>query len=104
MHGATAQVTYSRDYPVTVNHAAPTSFAGEIARSVSGTQAVNPNAIPVMGGEDFAFMLKERPGAIVFVGNGDSARLHHPAYDFNDAVIPAGISYWARLVETAMPA
>jgi hippurate hydrolase len=57
-----------------------------------------------MGAEDFAYMLQARPGAFVFVGNGDSANLHHPAYDFNDEVIPVGASYWVRLVETALAA
>jgi metal-dependent amidase/aminoacylase/carboxypeptidase family protein len=56
----------------------------------------------VMGAEDFAFMLQERPGAFIFVGNGDSAGLHHPAYDFNDETIPVGTSYWVRLAETAL--
>jgi metal-dependent amidase/aminoacylase/carboxypeptidase family protein len=56
-----------------------------------------------MGAEDFSFMLEARPGAFIFVGNGDSAGLHHPSYDFNDEVIPIGTSYWVRLVETAMP-
>ena len=60
-------------------------------------------APPVMGGEDFSFMLEARPGAFIFVGNGDTAGLHHPAYDFNDDAIPTGVAYWARLVETAMP-
>jgi hippurate hydrolase len=57
-----------------------------------------------MGAEDFSYMLEERPGTMIFIGNGDTAGLHHPAYDFNDDVIPAGVSYWGRLVETAMPA
>ena len=56
-----------------------------------------------MGGEDFSYMLEERPGAFIFVGNGDSAGLHNPAYDFNDDAIPIGCSYWVRLVETALP-
>jgi hippurate hydrolase len=58
---------------------------------------------PVMGGEDFAFMLLERPGAFIFMGNGDTANLHHPRYDFNDKAIPFGTSYWVRLIERAMP-
>ena len=57
-----------------------------------------------MGAEDFSFMLNARPGAMIFVGNGDTAKLHHPKYDFNDELIPVGCSWWARLVETAMPA
>ena len=59
---------------------------------------------PSMGAEDFSFMLLERPGAFIFVGNGDTAGLHTARYDFNDAALPAGMSYWARLVETALPA
>ena len=58
----------------------------------------------MMGGEDFAFMLEARPGAFIFIGNGDTAGLHHPAYDFNDAIIPAGIAYWARLAQTRLAA
>jgi metal-dependent amidase/aminoacylase/carboxypeptidase family protein len=63
---------------------------------------VDTNFAPVMGAEDFAYMLEERPGAFIFVGNGDSASLHHPAYNFNDEVIPLGASYWVRLTETAL--
>ena len=63
---------------------------------------VNTAMAPVMGAEDFSYMLQARPGAFIFVGNGESAGLHHPSYDFNDEVIPIGTSYWARLVETAI--
>ena len=80
------------------------TFAAKVAGGVVGAERVEPNAPPVMGGEDFAYMLEARPGAFIFVGNGDTAGLHNPAYDFNDEVIPIGCSYWARLVETAMPA
>jgi hippurate hydrolase len=104
LHGAKASVRYTRDYPVVVNDAAAADFAASVARQVAGEGQVNPAAPPVMGGEDFAFMLQKRPGAFVFTGNGKSANLHHPAYDFNDAAIPFGASYWVRLVETAMPA
>ena len=69
-------------------------------RTWSGASASTPTSPPVMGAEDFSFMLKARPGAFIFVGNGDSAGLHHPAYDFNDEVIPVGTSYWVKLVET----
>jgi hippurate hydrolase len=102
--GATARFHYERNYPVTVNHAEQTDKAVSIARDVAGGAHVEPNAMPVMGGEDFSFMLQARPGAFIFVGNGDTAGLHHPAYDFNDAAIPYGSSYWARLVERLMPA
>ncbi len=102
-HGAKVTLTYSDGYPVTVNHEAQTKFAVKVAREISGDAAVNDNAPPVLGGEDFAYMLEARPGAFVFIGNGNTAGVHHPAYDFNDDAIPLGVSYWARLVETSMP-
>jgi hippurate hydrolase len=89
---------------VTTNHERETAFAAAVAAQISGLANVDANVSPVMGGEDFSFMLEKRPGAFLFMGNGDTAGLHHPAYDFNDAAIPVGVSYWARLVETAMPA
>ena len=104
LHGASAKATYERKYPVTKNHAPQTEFAAGVAAQVAGMDKVNSNVAPVMGGEDFSFMLEARPGAFIFIGNGDSAGVHHPQYDFNDAAIPSGISYWARLAETAMPA
>jgi amidohydrolase len=103
LHGAKARLTYYRDYPVTKNHPRQTDFAARVAQDVAGAERVDTNAPPVLGAEDFSFMLNARPGAFIFVGNGDSAGLHHPAYDFNDEVIPYGTSYWVRLVETAMP-
>ena len=103
MFGATAVATYKRDYPVTTNHARQTAFAASVAAQISGSEKVNADMAPVMGGEDFSFMLERRPGAFIFMGNGPTAGLHHPAYDFNDEAIPVGVSYWARLVETAMP-
>ncbi len=99
--GAVARVNYKRNYPVMVNHAAQTEFAADVARSVSGACEEAPL---VMGGEDFAFLLEERPGAYILVGNGDSAMVHHPEYDFNDEAIPAGCSWWAEIVEQRMPA
>ncbi|WP_249691786.1 M20 aminoacylase family protein [Stappia sp. WLB 29] len=102
--GAKAEVNYLRDYPITINHAEQTDFAAGIARKIAGDDNVVTDVAPTMGGEDFSFMLLERPGAFIFVGNGDSANLHHPAYDFNDELIPVGCSYWVKLVETAMPA
>ena len=103
LYGASAKLTYHRDYPVTRNHERQTAFAVSVAAQVAGRERVDAAAAPVMGGEDFSFMLEARPGAFIFVGNGDSAGLHHPAYDFNDQTIPIGVAYWARLVETAMP-
>ncbi len=104
MFGAEADVVYKRDYPVTRNHEREAQFAASVAAAVAGPDNVNTAAPPVMGGEDFSFMLEARPGAFIFMGNGDSAGLHHPAYNFNDDAIPYGVSYWVRLVETAMPA
>ena len=102
MYGASAKVTYTSGYPVVVNHDRETAFAADIAREIVGKDKVDTNVAPVMGAEDFSFMLQERPGAFIFVGNGDSAGLHHPAYDFNDETIPVGTSYWVRLAETAL--
>ena len=104
LYGATAKLTYRRGYPVLKNHQQQTSFAASIAQGVAGKDKVDIDLPPVMGAEDFSYMLESRPGAFIFVGNGDSAGLHHPAYDFNDDVIPLGTSYWVKLVETALPA
>ena len=104
MHGATAKATYERCYPVTYNHDAQTAFAAKVASEVVGADKVDTDTPPLMGGEDFSFMLEARPGAFILIGNGESAGVHHPKYDFNDATSPTGISYWARLAETAMPA
>jgi amidohydrolase len=101
-HGATATLSYRRGYPVTRNHDAQTAFAAAVAAEVAGAERVDTDMAPVMGAEDFSYMLEARPGAFIFVGNGDSAGLHHPAYDFNDEAIPLGTSYWVRLVETAL--
>ena len=98
--GGQAVLNYERNYPVMVNHDEQTAFAAQVARSVSGQCGDAPL---VMGGEDFAFMLEERPGAYILVGNGDTAMVHSPDYDFNDAVIPAGCSWWAGIIEQRMP-
>jgi amidohydrolase len=102
--GCEAEIAYKRDYPVTANSDRETEFASSIARAISGDDQLDPNIAPSMGAEDFSFMLNERPGAMIWIGNGDSAGLHNPAYNFNDDVIPTGVSYWAKLVETGMPA
>jgi amidohydrolase len=102
LYGATAKLTYKRDYPVLRNHERETSFAASVAADVVGDSHVDTAMVPVMGAEDFSFMLEARPGAFIFVGNGPSAGLHHPAYNFNDEVIPIGTSYWVKLVETAL--
>jgi hippurate hydrolase len=102
LYGATAKITYKRDYPVTRNHERQAAFAASVAAGVVGQERVDADFPPVMGAEDFSFMLNARPGAFIFVGNGDTAGLHHPAYDFNDEAIPFGTSYWVKLVETAL--
>ncbi len=103
-YGGSAETIYTRMYPVTMNHARQAAFAADVARDIAGPERVNDQALPRMGGEDFAFMLEERPGAFVFLGIGDGAELHHPAYRFNDDVLAHGASYWVRLVEKSMPA
>jgi hippurate hydrolase len=104
LHGASASVTYRRNYPVTRNHPEQTSFAEGVAKEIVGDSHVDTAVLPMMGAEDFSFRLNERPGAFIFLGNGDSAGLHHPAYDFNDEIIPVGSSYWVRLAEKALTA
>ncbi|WP_120502462.1 M20 aminoacylase family protein [Roseovarius sp. EL26] len=99
--GGRAILNFERNYPVMVNHTDQTDFAAQVANSVSGDCSEAPL---IMGGEDFAFMLEERPGAYILVGNGDSAAVHHPEYNFNDDAIPAGCSWWAELIERRMPA
>lgn len=101
-YGAKAKLTYKRNYPVLVNHERETDFAASVASQIVGGALVDTTLPPMMGAEDFSFMLQERPGAFIWVGNGDSAGLHHPAYNFNDDVIPVGTSYWVKLVETAL--
>jgi hippurate hydrolase len=102
--GATATVGYERAVPVTMNDPDKTRFAVRVAREVAGDGKVQDDIPPAMGSEDFAFMLKERPGAYILIGNGDGPGLHTPGYNFNDAALPFGISYFARLAETGMPA
>ena len=101
--GARASIRYVRGYPVTVNAPEQTAFAADVAREIVGADRVDDDTVPSMGGEDFSFMLNERPGAYIFIGNGDSTELHTDTYDFNDDAIPVGVSYWARLAERALP-
>jgi hippurate hydrolase len=99
--GGQAAVNYHRGYPVTVNAAEAVDYAAGIAGSVAGAERVDVNTDPSMAGEDFSYMLQARPGAFVFLGTGDGPELHSDTYDFNDEVIPVGVSYWVRLVEGA---
>ena len=101
-YGAKAKLTYRRGYPVLVNHDKQTEFAASVAGQIAGQDKVDTGLPPMMGAEDFSFMLNARPGAFIWIGNGASAGLHHPSYNFNDEVIPVGTSYWVRLVETAL--
>jgi hippurate hydrolase len=102
LYGAKAKLTYTRGYPVLVNEERETELAAAVAREVVGKDKVDIDFPPMMGAEDFSYFLKERPGAFIYVGNGDTAGLHHPSYDFNDEAIPVGTSYWVRLAETAL--
>ena len=99
--GARAEVSYKRGYPVTVNATTQTGYAVDVARAIS--PQVDTNIAPMMGAEDFSYMLNARPGAYIFVGNGDTAMVHHPAYNFDDNVIPFGASWYAGMVEARMP-
>jgi hippurate hydrolase len=103
--GATVELTYDRRYPATVNSAAETAIAADAAAAVVGPAHVERDVQPTMGAEDFAFMLREKPGAYIFIGNGaakTSAGLHNPHYDFNDEILPIGASYWATLAERVL--
>jgi hippurate hydrolase len=102
LYGAKVDFKWRPGYPVLSNHERETAFAASIAGDVVGASRVETNMAPIMGGEDFSYMLEARPGAFIFVGNGETYGLHHPRYNFNDDTIPYGTSYWVRLVETAM--
>lgn len=102
--GSTAEVSYTRDVPAVINHAEQSALVERVLRGVVGDDHVVTDMPAMMGAEDFSQMLHARTGAYLFLGNGASASLHHPAYDFNDEAIPYGVSLWARLIETAMPA
>ncbi len=101
--GVTAELEIDFGYPPTVNHADQTRFAAEVADEVAGEAGVNPDTDPVMGAEDFSYMLEARPGAYLMLGQGEGAGVHHPKYIFNDEIAPIGASFFARLVERAQP-
>ncbi len=103
--GATARLHYERRYPPTVNSPDETEAAAAAAAALVGADNVKRDMLPSMGAEDFAWFLKEKPGAYIWIGNGasaDPAMLHNPHYDFNDEILPLGASYWARLAETVL--
>lgn len=101
--GVKADLDYEIGYPATVNDPGKSAFAADVARDIAGAGAVDDRANREMGAEDFSYMLEARPGAYLFLGQGEGAGLHHPAYDFNDDVAPVGASFFARLVEMAQP-
>ncbi len=103
MTGARIDLEYERGYPVVVNHASQTEVATQVAKEIAGAANVH-ECPPLMGAEDFAYMLEQRRGAFIFCGNGNSAGLHHPAYNFNDDAIVYGTSYWIKLVENTLAA
>ena len=103
--GATVALRYLPGYPPTINSVDEAEFAAQVAEQVAGAENVDREPVPVMGAEDFAFMLQERPGAYIWIGNGPGeggCTLHNPHYDFNDEILPIGASYWVRLVESAL--
>ena len=102
-YGASAELKYLYGYPPTVNHKPQTDFAVGVAQGVVGEAKVNAEFPPVMGAEDFAYMLESRPGAYLMIGQGAGAVLHHAEYDFNDELSPIGASYFVKLVESAQP-
>jgi amidohydrolase len=102
VHGAEAELSYRRGYPSTVNHATEAEFAAEVAAEICGEAQVDRNVAPSLGGEDFSYMLQARPGAMLWLGNGPGAGgclLHNARYDFNDAALPVGVSFFVRLAE-----
>lgn len=102
-YGVTARLDWHAGYPATVNDAQATAFAVEVAREIAGEGGVTPDGGREMGAEDFSYMLQARPGCYLFLGQGDTASVHHPAYDFNDEIAPVGASFFARLVERGQP-
>lgn len=100
-HQCTADITYMRGYPVTTNAEENTDFAADAAERIS--PGVDRNVPPIMAGEDFSYMLNQRPGAYIMLGNGDGPTVHHPQYNFNDDAIPAGCSWFAEMVESRLP-
>ncbi|NNG25641.1 M20 aminoacylase family protein [Telluria aromaticivorans] len=111
---ASVDFNFKRNYPPLINHAEQTAFAVEAMRAVVGAERVDTQVEPTMGAEDFAFMLQEKPGCYVFIGNGEGShragghglgpcQLHNTSYDFNDNLLPIGASYWVKLVEMSLP-
>ncbi len=104
LNNITIDLNFKNNYPVTFNHSEQTEIAADVADKVSINGPIIRDVEPMMGGEDFSYMLEARPGCYIFIGNGDSANLHHPAYDFNDDALPYGMSYWVELVQHRLKA
>ena len=105
-YGATCEFKYERRYPPTVNSEIEADLAGSVATELVGADSVNLNPKPAMGSEDFAYMLQEKPGAYIWIGNGDgegSCMVHNPSYEFNDEILPIGATWWVKLAETSLP-
>ncbi|MEX0368646.1 MAG: M20 aminoacylase family protein [Ruegeria sp.] len=102
-YGCEGRLEFEFGYPPTVNNADKTSFAAQVAAEVSGEAGVDSDVEPVMGAEDFSYMLEARPGAYLMLGQGEGVGVHHPKFNFNDEIAPIGASFFARLVETAQP-
>ena len=104
-HGGTGHVNYMRGNPPTINHAAQANIAAEVAGEIVGAENVDRSILPTMGSEDFSYLLLERPGCYIWVGNGGAEKdrgLHKPTYLFNEDMIPIGVTFWVRLVETVL--
>lgn len=101
-YGADYELGYERRYPATINTAEEVTISEKVAKEISGDEMVHTSPTPSMGSEDFAFMLQERPGSYIWIGNGDgegSCMLHNPGYDFNDEILPIGATYWVNMAE-----
>ncbi|MEL0064985.1 MAG: M20/M25/M40 family metallo-hydrolase, partial [Gammaproteobacteria bacterium] len=104
--GASCEFKYERRYPPVINSEQEASLAGEVASDISGAGNVYLNPKPSMGSEDFAYMLQEKPGAYIWIGNGDgegSCMVHNPGYDFNDEILPLGATWWVKMAEKSLP-
>jgi len=105
-YGATIEFSYERRYPPVINSELESQIAGQVAGEIVGSSSVNLNPKSAMGSEDFAFMLKEKPGSYIWIGNGDgegSCMVHNPRYDFNDEILSLGATYWVKMVERILP-
>ena len=101
-YGASYEFEFEHRYPATINSEEESEIAGKVAQQVVGEERVNLSPTPGMGSEDFAYMLQEKPGSYIWIGNGDgegSCMVHNPGYDFNDEILPIGATYWVKMAE-----